>query len=33
MKKEIVDFVSRCLTSQQLKAEHQKLISAQKVLF
>ena len=24
MKKEIVDFVSRCLTCQQVKAEHQK---------
>ena len=24
MKKEIADFVSRCLTSQQVKAEHQK---------
>ena len=25
MKKEIADFVSRCLTCQQVKAEHQKL--------
>ena len=25
LKKEIADFVSRCLTCQQVKAEHQKL--------
>ena len=26
MKKEIVDFVSKCLTCQQVKAEHHKLV-------
>ena len=27
MKKDIVDFVSRCLTCQQVKVEHQRLVS------